>query len=191
MIKIDARGLDCPQPVIKTKNALNEGEEVITLVDNQTACKNLEKLATKMDCEVEVLEVDDNFQLTFAPQEEGAPLTNGADDDNDKVYFIRSDQLGSGAEELGEILIKGFTYTLTEVAPAPKAIIFINEGVKLPTLNQEVIDNLKTLEDAGVEILSCGTCLDYYDLKDELAVGEVSNMYTIVETLNSASVVTV
>lgn len=199
MIKVDARGLDCPQPVIKTKNALNKGEKVETLVDNKTACKNLRKLGDKMDCDVEVLEVDNDFQLTFIPEEESDVVTSSITseelddngDEGEKVYFISSDILGDGEEELGEILIKGFTYTLTEIAPRPKAIVFMNDGVKLPTLNNEVIDNLKILEEAGVEIISCGTCLDYYGLKDELSVGEVSNMYTIVEILNNNPVVTV
>ncbi|MBM7624617.1 sulfurtransferase-like selenium metabolism protein YedF [Sporohalobacter salinus] len=196
MIKVDARGLDCPQPVIKTKDALSEGEKVETLVDNETACKNLQKLGKKMDCEVDVLEVDDDFQLTFIPEEGVVTSSTTSEELNDngdeegKVYFISSDVLGDGEKELGEILIKGFTYTLTEIAPRPKAIVFMNDGVKLPTLNDEVIENLKILEEAGVEIISCGTCLDYYDLKDELAVGEVSNMYTIVETLNNNPVVT-
>ncbi|ADL11895.1 sulfurtransferase-like selenium metabolism protein YedF [Acetohalobium arabaticum] len=197
MIKVDARGLDCPQPVIKTKDAINKGEKVETLVDNKTACKNLQKLGDKMNCNVEVMEVDDDFQLTFIPEEElvtSSTTSEELDDTGDsggKVYFISSDVVGEGDQELGEILIKGFTYTLTEIAPKPKAIVFMNDGVKLPTLNDEVIDNLKILEEAGIEIISCGTCLDYYGLKDELAVGEVSNMYTIVETLNNNPVVTV
>ncbi len=196
MIKIDARGLNCPEPVIKTKKALEEEDLVIALVDNETACKNLEKLGQKLNCSTEILELDDDFQITLSQIEEeiASSLTSaeleGGEDQN-KVYFIRSDVLGNGEEELGELLIKGFIYTLTETAPLPKSIIFINEGVKLPTLNKEIKQNLKILEEAGVEILSCGTCLEYYNLEDKLKVGEVTNMYTIVERLNSNLVVTV
>lgn len=199
MVEVDARGLDCPQPVIKTKQALEKGEKVTTLVDNETACKNLEKLGKKMGCDTDVLEIDDDFQITFLPKDEeevvtssltSAEIENNGEDTN-KVYFIRSDVLGEGEKELGEILIKGFVYTLTEIAPLPNTIIFINSGVKLPTLNEEVRKNLKILEDAGVEILSCGTCLEYYELEDKLEVGEVTNMYTIVERLNSNEVVTI
>lgn len=198
MVKVDARDLECPQPVIKTKQALEKGEEVTTLVDNETACKNLKKLGKKMKCNVEVLEIDDDFQLTFFPQEEEvvtSSLTSEQADDNgeetNKVYFVNSDVLGAGERELGEILIKGFIYTLTEIAPLPATIIFINSGVKVPTLNKEAKQNLQILEEAGVEILSCGTCLEYYGLEDELEVGEVTNMYTIAEKLNSNQVVTI
>ncbi|MCK8824020.1 sulfurtransferase-like selenium metabolism protein YedF [Fuchsiella alkaliacetigena] len=197
MKKIDARGLDCPQPVIKTKKALEAEEKVITLVDNEMACSNLQKLGQKLGYETEVLTVDDDFQIEFSAS--GEPVTSSVTsaefedsaDNQKKVYFINSDVLGQGKRELGEVLIKGFIYTLTELAPAPRAIIFMNSGVKLTTLNEEVIENLEILAEAGVEIISCGTCLDYYQLEDKLEVGSVSNMYTIVELLNSYPVVTV
>ncbi|MDX5642742.1 sulfurtransferase-like selenium metabolism protein YedF, partial [Clostridioides difficile] len=90
-------------------------------------------------------------------------------------------------EELGKVLIKGFIYTLTESKPYPKYVLLVNGGVKLSAENEETIENLKILENMGVEVLSCGTCLDYYNLKDKLQVGTVTNMYTIVETLKNAS----
>ncbi|EPZ53377.1 dsrE/DsrF-like family protein [[Clostridium] sordellii ATCC 9714] len=83
--------------------------------------------------------------------------------------------------------MKGYIYTLTESKPYPKSILFVNSGIKLTTENEATIENLKILQDAGVEILSCGTCLDYYGLKDDLKVGTVTNMYTIVETMNNSS----
>ena len=95
--------------------------------------------------------------------------------------------MGKGNDELGEVLIKGYIYTLTETKPYPKHIVFINSGVKLTTRNEATIENLKILEEAGVEILSCGTCLDYYNLKDDLQVGSVTNMYTIVDITNNSS----
>jgi TusA-related sulfurtransferase len=95
MIKIDARGLECPQPVVKTKDALNKGEEVTTLVDNETAYKNLEKLGNKMGCDTEVLEVDDDFQITFSAIRETVTSSLMSEDREDngeenKVYFLRS-----------------------------------------------------------------------------------------------------
>ncbi|SKA10263.1 sulfurtransferase-like selenium metabolism protein YedF [Selenihalanaerobacter shriftii] len=196
-MEIDARGLNCPEPVIKTKNALEESKEVSTLVDNQIACKNLEKLGQKLGYNTDVLKIDEEFQVNFTQGEStvASSVTSeeieDSGEDGNKVYFIRSETLGKGEEELGEVLIKGFIYTLTETAPLPEAIIFINSGVKLPTLNKEVKKNLKILEEAGMEIISCGTCLEYYGLEDKLEVGEISNMYTIVEKLNSYPVVTV
>lgn len=105
----------------------------------------------------------------------------------DKCIFISSNKMGNGNDELGEVLMKGFIYTLTESKPYPKSILLVNSGVKLSTENYDTIGNLKILEEAGVEILSCGTCLDYYGLKESLKVGSVTNMYTIVDTMKNSS----
>lgn len=94
--------------------------------------------------------------------------------------------MGEGNEELGKVLIKGFIYTLTESKPYPKHIILVNGGVKLSTENEATVENLKILEESGVEILSCGTCLDYYGLKEKLQVGSITNMYTIVEIMKNS-----
>ena len=104
----------------------------------------------------------------------------------DKCIFISSDKMGEGNEELGKVLIKGFIYTLTESKPYPKHIILVNGGVKLSTENEATVENLKILEESGVEILSCGTCLDYYGLKEKLQVGSITNMYTIVEIMKNS-----
>jgi len=100
--------------------------------------------------------------------------------------MVRNDKLGDGDAQLGEILMKGYMYTLTENKPYPKSILFVNRGVFLAVEGSEVLDHIRTLESEGVEILSCGTCLDYYHIKDKLSVGGVSNMYTIVDTMNNA-----
>ena len=89
--------------------------------------------------------------------------------------------------QLGSVLLKGYFYTLTECNPYPKAILFVNAGIKLTVEESPVLDHIRNLETLGVEILSCGTCLDFYGLKDKLAVGDVTNMYTIVEHMNKAS----
>ena len=105
----------------------------------------------------------------------------------DKCIFISSNKMGNGNDELGEILMKGFIYTLTESKPYPKSILLVNAGVKLSTENHDTTQNFKILEEAGVEILSCGTCLDYYGLKESLKVGSVTNMYTIVDIMKNSS----
>ncbi len=104
-----------------------------------------------------------------------------------QVIIIGNDKFGKGNDELGEILIKGYIYSLMECAPFPKAILFLNAGVKLTVESSPVVDNLRILESKGVEILSCGTCLDFYNLKDKLCVGGVSNMYAMVEMMNNAN----
>lgn len=102
------------------------------------------------------------------------------------VIFVNSDKIGHGDEKLGEVLIKTLFYTLTETDTKPETIIFMNNGVKLPVENLEVIEHLKKLEESGVKLLICGTCLDYFKIKDKVKVGIVSNMYEIVENFLSA-----
>ena len=95
--------------------------------------------------------------------------------------------MGRGDEELGRVLMQGFLYALTEAQPVPKSIVFANSGVKVSTSDKEAIINaLNKLKDLGINIISCGTCLDYFQIKEKLKVGEISNMYEIVETLLNA-----
>ena len=94
--------------------------------------------------------------------------------------------MGEGSEELGQILMKGFIYALTELDELPSTILLYNSGVKLSTEGSNSINDLKTLQAQGVEILSCGTCLNYYELTEELEVGEVTNMYFILEKMSQA-----
>jgi selenium metabolism protein YedF len=99
------------------------------------------------------------------------------------VVLFASDVLGRGEAELGNVLIRGFLHTLNEVEPLPATLIFINSGVRLVAEDSEVMEDLRALCDKGVEVLACGTCLNYYGLKDKVAVGQVSNMYSIAESL--------
>ncbi|GAB6099234.1 sulfurtransferase-like selenium metabolism protein YedF [Halanaerocella petrolearia] len=187
MKELDARGLDCPKPVIKTKQALQEENKVVVTVDDEVQAENVTKLAKNMNCSVSTLEEDKYYKLTIDKQDDRTVESNK--DNRGKVYFFTSDTLGEGEEELGNILMKGFISTLLNVTPLPEKIIFINSGVKVPTLNQEAKEHLKELEDKGVTILSCGTCLEYYGVESDLEVGSVSNMYEILDSLNSGRVV--
>ncbi|MGL5695117.1 MAG: sulfurtransferase-like selenium metabolism protein YedF [Peptostreptococcaceae bacterium] len=189
-IEVDARGLNCPMPVINTKKELDKISDglVIATVDNEIAKENILKLANSLNCEAKVTKEEKDFisieikkgDNVIIEQNENVALEN-------KCVFISSDKMGTGNDELGSVLIKGFVYTLTESKPYPKNIILVNGGVKLSTENEATVENLKILEDAGVSILSCGTCLDYYDLKEKLQVGSVTNMYTIVEIMKESS----
>jgi selenium metabolism protein YedF len=195
---IDARGLPCPQPVILTRNALQENDEVTAIVDNETAQENVTRMAEKAGCTVQAERREDGIHLLVrkhqakqrvlddlqrthqarAAQEEpaspGGPL----------VLVIPSEFMGRGEHgELGQVLVRGFLHTLGEVQPLPDTVIFFNSGVKLVVEGSSVLEDLRNLCDRGVSILVCGTCLGYYELKDKIAVGEVSNMYTIAETM--------
>ncbi len=103
------------------------------------------------------------------------------------VIFITSDRLGTGDEELGKILMKSFLNTLWDYKTKPSKVLFINRGVMLTTEGSEVLETLELLEKEGVEILSCGTCLAFYRIKEKLRVGKVTNMPYIVDSLLTTS----
>lgn len=189
--EVDARGLDCPKPVIQTKKAIEELEEgyVTTIVDNSIAIENVTKFAKSMNLKYNVREVDGFFYIDIYKDEmmsAGEALPQPKHKMGEQVIFVASDRFGEGNDQLGEVLMKAFFYTLTETEPYPKAILFANGGVKMTIESSLVLEHLRTLEMLGVQILTCGTCLDYYKAKDQLAVGGVTNMYTIVEQLYSA-----
>ncbi|SNT00805.1 selenium metabolism protein YedF [Anaerovirgula multivorans] len=191
--EVDARGLNCPLPVIHTKKALEaiDKGKVTTIVDNEIAKENVSKLAKSLDFKVDIQENQGNYYIDIFKDHgiNEMPTMDIQCDSSPKkdlVILISKDRLGEGSEELGKVLMKGYIYTLTEVMPFPKTILFLNGGVNLVVEGSEVIEHLRTLEANGVEILSCGTCLDYFKVKGKLMVGGVSNMYTIVEKLNNA-----
>ena len=186
MKKIDAKGLACPKPVILTKNALDDMEEgkVSTTVDNEIARENLKKLANSLNMECKVEDIsDEEFVVTIEKKK-----TLNKEEEKEERYTLAfsSDKMGKGDDELGDILVKSFIYTVTETKPLPNTILFYNGGVKLTVEGSPVLEDIKKLEKEGVEIISCGTCLDFFKLKEKLGVGTISNMYTIYETLKDA-----
>ncbi|HHW01389.1 MAG TPA: sulfurtransferase-like selenium metabolism protein YedF [Thermoanaerobacterales bacterium] len=190
---VDARGKACPEPVIMTKKALDSMESgcVLTAVDNEISRDNVVKLAKSQGMPFLVKEKDWGFEITIekSPREGGIKdAAEGLKDkglhlppDSDYVILISKNTLGIGAEELGKILLRNYMNTLKEASHLPSAMLFVNSGVFLTTEGSEVLETLRELEKMGVEILSCGTCLDYYHLKEKLMVGKVTNMFEIVE----------
>mgnify|MGYP002753064269 CR=1 FL=1 len=198
MLKVDARGDACPLPVVKAKKAiaeLNGAGEVEVLVDNEIAVQNLTKMAQQKgyrSAAEKLAEREYRVLLTVgepAAEEEEAPAC-APDARTDTVVVIASDHMGEGDEELGKVLIKGFIYALTEQDVLPQTILFYNGGAKLTCEESPTLEDLKSLEAQGVEILTCGTCLNHYGLTDKLQVGSVTNMYVIAEKmLNAGNVV--
>lgn len=191
-IDVDARGLSCPQPVIATKKALDtiSAGIVTTIVDNMVAKENVVKFATANNCGVSVTEQDGHYYIKITKGVGDSVTTTGQmlpAEGGKLVYLISQDTLGHGNPELGLVLMKSFMYALLEREPHPQSILFINSGVKLTVEDSPVLDHLRQIADKGVQILSCGTCLDFYQLKDKLAVGSVTNMFTIVDELSAAS----
>ncbi len=179
---VDARGLACPEPVICTKKALEnlKSGTLTTIVDNEIAKDNVVRLARSFDYPVEVEKKDKNFYIKIKKE---IGFIEDLDQSKEFIILMSSEFLGRGSDELGKILMKSFFFTLTETTPLPKTIIFINSGVKLTSEGSNVLEEILALSKKGVEIISCGTCLDYYKLKDKLCVGTISNMYTIMEYL--------
>ena len=191
-ITIDARGKSCPIPVVMTTKELNAATEagtVLVQVDNEGAVQNLLRNLQAMSKKIEdnLFEVSITIDGKAAAQEEGSEAVCHPDKRDNTVVVIASDKMGSGNDELGKVLIKGFIYALSQLPKLPSTVIFYNGGATIPVEGSVSLEDLKNLEAQGVQIMTCGTCLDYYNLKDKLAVGSVTNMYAIVETLSNAS----
>jgi tRNA 2-thiouridine synthesizing protein A len=192
---IDCRGLSCPQPVIETKKVLEGMREgtIEVVVDNTAARENVSRFARNQGCSVESEEREGNFHLRIkkGAVEKGAEADEVSNLKGKTVLLISADQIGMGSEELGKVLMKTFINTLIETTPKPETIIFMNSGVKLAIEGSPVLESLGKLEKAGVNLLICGTCLNYFEVKDKLKKGKVSNMYEIVEKmLNAGKVIT-
>ncbi|MDP0494089.1 MAG: sulfurtransferase-like selenium metabolism protein YedF [Fusobacterium sp. JB021] len=178
--KVNAIGQVCPMPVIMTKKALKEmlTGELEVLVDNEIAKDNVEKMAKEMGHTYVDFKEEENFKIVITKLEEEKKEEKK---EEKIVVVLASDIMGEGDKELGDVLIKGFIYSLTEMETLPKTILMYNKGVMLSTINENTVEDLKKLEAMGVEILSCGTCVNYYGVQDKLKVGSLTNMYTIVE----------
>lgn len=193
MRTIDCRGLACPQPVLETKKALEGfvGEEIIVLLDDPASKENVRRFAESQGHQVSVTEEKGVFELRIdRGRKEGEPICaeekpkeRKSLTSSDFIVFIDADSLGRGSEELGKILIRSFLQTLEQSEAQPQKIILINSGVKLACEGSEVLEDLQEFSLKGIEILSCGTCLDYFGIKKKLRVGRVSNMYEILISL--------
>ena len=193
---IDAVGKACPIPVIMAKKEIEEGAiEFIILVDNKMAVENLKRLANSQGFGIQAEEKAGKFYVSFGKdckpceevleQFEKEQKYNG-EDKKDYTVFVGKNYIGEGDHTLGRSLIQMFFYTLTQSKELPKAILFMNAGVKLTVEDEQCIEHLLHLSEKEVEIFVCGTCLNYYGIADKLKVGTVSNMYDIVEQMQRA-----
>ncbi len=208
--EIDARGMQCPLPVIETKKALKELTEgtVEVNVDNEIAVQNLIKMATQKQLKNSSEKItEDHYIVRIEVSGHSADNTVSGGGSNeagtkapamdercypdsregDTLVVISADHMGEGDEQLGKTLMKGFIYALNELEKLPGKIIFYNGGARLSVEGSDSLEDLKKLEAQGVEILTCGTCLNFYGLGEKLSVGSVTNMYTIVELMADAA----
>lgn len=189
MKTVNTRGLACPEPVILTKRALSESKgDIKVLIDNDVARENVLKLLKNGDYQYDQVETESGFEIIVKNTK---AKSEGLSDES-LIVLCKSDLFGQGERKLGNTLMKSFFYSLTELSSKPKKIIFMNSGVRLALSGSPILESLKILENSGCEILSCGTCLDYYNVTDELSIGSITNMYTSVELLaNSNKVISI
>lgn len=196
---IDAKGKECPRPVIMAKKEIDSGNNSFVVeVDNNIAVQNLKKLANSQGFAASIEEENNLFKVYFSKDSDEVSEAEECSEVLDKLeenkqelgtwsVFIGKEIIGAGNEELGKSLMKMYLYTISESDNLPKSILFMNDGVKVPTLNDQAIEHLKDLEKEGVEILVCGACLNFYGLEEKLKVGKVSNMYDITNCMKEAS----
>ena len=203
MPMVDTRGQLCPKPLIMAKevfNTLSPGEQMEVLTDNETSLQNLVNFFTALKA-IPVTEKHGDGWHVYAtkPLSGSSPAVNPesycqtstANATDDYVICIKSNCMGHGDDELGKILIRGFINSLAEMKGLPSHIIFYNSGVQLAVKDTDTAQSLLKLEDMGVSIVLCGTCVDYYELKEKIAVGLISNMYHITTLLTQAAKVIV
>ncbi|APV44872.1 selenium metabolism protein YedF [Dehalogenimonas formicexedens] len=183
---IDARGKPCPQPVLLAAEALKSSNDITIIVDNPGSQQNVAKFGKTQGCESSAEVKPDGIYIRLTrsavaakPQ---APTAFGI------VIFIGSDIIGRGENtELGSLLMQSFLNTLQSLPNRPETLLFMNNGVKLVAEGSHVLGELRQLADSGIELLACGTCLSRLGLANKIAIGQVSNMFTIADTMMRAS----
>ena len=195
---IDCKGMACPLPVVnakKTAEELNPGDVLTVLVDNGIAVQNLTRFGEhkgfsvsaekKSDREYAVIMTISGSAAEAAGEEEIACVMDSRR--KGMLVVLSGNVMGTGDPRLGTSLMKAFVFALTKQDQLPDTILCYNTGAYLTCEGADTLEDLKLLESEGVTILTCGTCLDFYGLKEKLAVGGVTNMYDIVERMETAA----
>jgi len=194
--RLNCVGDICPVPVIKTKKALVgadtlqfQGLEI--LVDNEIAVQNISKFLNSTGCSFSTAKEGEHFLLVISGMDGSVPSANTVGNNQpsisgNTVVIISSEFMGAGDDALGKILIKGFIFALTQLETLPQAVIFYNSGVRLALKTSESVKDLQYLYEQGVNVLACGTCLNHFNALSDLAVGEVTDMYNIVNLTQQA-----
>ncbi len=189
MNTLDCRNWQCPKPVVEARKALlaEPGAPLTILLGDETARENVSRLAASLGYTVSETGSGEGFTLRLTPGGDPGQKSAAAAAQGDTVVFIASDTMGCGDDELGHILLKNFIITLNELDQPPDAIFFVNAGVKLTTAGSDALEALEKLACNGTDIASCGLCLDFFDLKETLAVGRATNMLDITQHLTQAA----
>lgn len=191
---IDCKGLNCPLPVVNTKKYFDTIENGVAtiIVDNEIAKNNVVKFAENANLEVNVSEKDSLYNITITKgegQSQELKIENNFEANEKFTIVVSGDKLGDGDEALGEALMKSYLFALSEADIIPNNLVFLNSGVKLVVEDSLVLESIDKLKERGVSIYSCGLCLDFYKIKDKVQVGEITNMYAIIEMMNSSKTI--
>jgi len=188
METLDCRGQQCPQPVVQTRQLMlaQPANILKILVDDDVARDNVARLAKSLGYTASIAQTDATFEISLTPGEAPVKTADSGSSAGPTILFIASDQMGNGDEKLGQILMKNFIFTLIESETTPDAIYFVNSGVKLTVGGSDVIEALEKLANHGVDVASCGLCLEFFRVKEALAVGRISNMLELVNALEGA-----
>lgn len=186
---IDCKGMNCPIPVINTKKYFDSIENGIAtiIVDNEVAKNNIIKYAKSNEFNYKIEDKEALFYIIISKDNTKCPVEM-IYNQNDRPFTIvvGSDKLGAGSDELGTALMKSYLFALSEADIIPDNLLFINSGVKLVVEEAPTLESIEKLKERGTAIQSCGLCLDFYKLKEKLAVGEITNMYAIIEKMNES-----
>ncbi|MCK5913858.1 MAG: sulfurtransferase-like selenium metabolism protein YedF [Desulfuromusa sp.] len=188
MIKLDYSQHQCPYPVVETRKQMlaKPGQILAVLVGDRSGRDNVSRLATKMGYQTIIEAAGKGFNLTLSPAEltesetQEQPQTS-TDFSGKTVIYCGSDRMGTGDDEFGRILMRNFLTTLLEMDPLPDIILFVNSGINLTTTGSEILEALKILDSRGVDLASCGLCLDFYQKMEQLEVGRTTNMFEMAE----------
>ncbi|MDA8414889.1 MAG: sulfurtransferase-like selenium metabolism protein YedF [Desulfobacteraceae bacterium] len=186
METIDCRNMSCPSPVIKVKKALQEHAEIRVFLDDGAPFENVVRFSRNRGCQVAEERDGSGWILTISAAADSERPVSGAVSKGDRVFLITSDRLGNGPEELGRVLMKNLVHTLLETSDLPKRMLFMNTGVFLTCEGSDILEALGKLQGMGVEIYSCGLCLDFFNLKEKKRVGSTTNMLATAEFLLAA-----
>lgn len=189
---IDTLGKLCPAPLIITKRAIKDaiiGSQFKVLCDNETAKNNLITYINELGFNAVCSEHSGVFEIVFTIENKSTKDVNVNKfcSTNGYSVVIKSRLMGGGDEKLGEMLMRAFINSLLDSELLPSNIVLYNEGVKVALVGCDTAESLKNLNDLGVSIIVCGTCVDFYGVKNNLAVGAISNMYKITEILSQSS----
>ncbi len=192
-IIVDAKGLSCPKPVVMSKKALAQlakGQKLVVLVDNDVSLVNVENFLRAQEGEVSSQKLDEgDFRIeaqfpTSQPSQSTTESSTGKNIVQDEyVIAVKSNTMGYGSDELGAILIRAFINTIPEIEQLPSSVLFYNSGIELVLKDSTVLETLLELEEKGISIIVCGTCVQHYNQKDNVGIGTISNMYDIMEIL--------